>query len=313
MRPTVIRIRFVLLALLVAAAGCAGKKAVAPKPVPRLLTSRIALTIARGGNPGIELLDPAGGGFTRISPASAIDGEPAISPDGMRIAFITTAVSGQRLMTMAVDGTDRRPCGSDPTLDASGPHWSPDSRHLVFTGTTGAGRNVYTILASGDSLHPVTDDGQSTALGWSPDGARVLFVLQETVNDSTRDYLHDTEVGMGTTRTLLGPVLHTIIGADYSPDGAHITFCYEGADIGFKVEVCNADGSGRATVADANPPIEGLSAPTWSPDGSLIVFSAHITTGQDDLYSATPSGNGDAALFLNPTVSVRQPSWGPKP
>ena len=317
MRPTLARTRFVLVALLLAAVGCAGKKAaVAPRPVPRLTTPRIALTIARGGNAGIELLDPAGGGFTRLSPASANDGDPAISPDGMRIAFVTSTARGQRLMTMAVDGTDRRPCGNDSTLGVSGPHWSPDGRHIAFTGIRGftSGPDVYTVLASGDSLNQVTNDGQSYGLDWSPDGTRILFVYRQSVFDSTRDYLRDVRLGISGVRTLFGPIRLPIAGADYSPDGAHITFCYAGVpDLGYKVEVCNADGSGRTTIADGNPPLEGLSAPSWSPDGSLILFSAHIATGQDDLYSATPSSFSEAALFLDPAVTVRQPSWGPKP
>jgi Tol biopolymer transport system component len=318
MRPTPTRTGWAPLALaaLLILAGCSSRKATAPRPVPRLTTPHIALTIDHGGGPGIELLDPATNSFARLSPASAIDRDPAISPDGRRIAFVTTTTDGRRLMTMAVDGTDRRPCGSDPALDVSGPHWSPDSRHIVFTGTRGftGGPNVYTILASGDSLHPVTSDDQSYVLDWSPDGARILFVYRQTVFDSTRDYLRDVSPGAGGVRTLIGPIKLPIAGADYSPDGAHITFCYEGVvDLGYKVEVCNADGTGRTTIADGNPALEGLSAPTWSPDGSLILFSAHIASGDDDLYSATPSSFGDAALFLNPAVSVRQPSWGPKP
>lgn len=318
MRPTRTRIGCILLAnaILLVAAGCSSKKATAPRAVPRLTSSRIALTTDRSGKPGIELLDPATGSFARLSPASAIDRDPAIAPDGMTIAFVTTTANGQRLMLMAVDGTNRRPCGSDPSLDVSGPHWSPDSRYIVFTGTPGflAGPNVYSILASGDSLRPVTNDDRSLALGWSPDGARILFVRRETVFDSTRDYVLDVRLATGGVRTLLGPVKHPICGADYSPDGAHITFAYEGdPDVGYRVLVCNSDGTGMTTIADGNPPLEGLSAPTWSPDGSLILFSAHITTGEDDLYGANPSTFSDAAIFLNPSGSVQEPSWGPKP
>jgi len=306
------------LVLLFAASGCGDKSGPAPPKPPKLTSPRIAITSNRTGTGSIHLYDPTSGQVTRLSPAGIYDQQPAISPDGMRISFVSTAVSGQLLMTMAVDGSDRKACGTNTQLDASGPRWSPDSKHIAFTGvtkSTGA-RNVYTILVSGDSLRPLTSDDVSTALAWSPDGTRILYVHHEPptgIGGSPTDYLRDVYPDGNGGRTLLGPLGIAIVGADYSADGLHLAVCYEGVpNVGYRLEVCDSDGNNRVVVAESTPRLEGLSPPSWSPDGALIVFSAHIGTGSDDLYTATPAPADPQPLLAGAPIDT-QPAWGPKP
>jgi len=76
-------------------------------------------------------------GGTPVRVLSGISGEPAISPDGRRVAFIrsTLATHGEdSVMTAAVDGSGERTLAS---YGAPGIHfnriiWTPDGKYLVF-------------------------------------------------------------------------------------------------------------------------------------------------------------------------------------
>jgi Tol biopolymer transport system component len=293
--------------------GCGDDTGPGPAKVPRLTTPRIAMTSNRNGTGGIQLYDPSSGQITRLSPANAYDQDPAISPDGTRIAFVSTTSGGKVLMTMAVDGSDRKVCGTNLLLTPSSVQWSPDSRRIGFTGESSSGaRDVWIIDATGDSLRNLTSDGVSTALAWSPDGARVLYMRPDASTPGS-NLLREVQPDSGGVRTLLGPLGIMILGADYSADGLHVAFCYDrGSPTGFVIEVCNPNGSNRVRVAESNPPLEELGPPSWSPDGTLIVFSAHIGTASNDLYTATPTP-ADPQLLLGGAPIDQEPNWGPRP
>ncbi|MGE5178037.1 MAG: TolB family protein [Bacteroidota bacterium] len=296
--------------------GCGKDRVTGPPPPPQLTSPRIAFISDRSGTQGIYLLDPSTRNVVGLTPPGVYDADPAISPDGRRIAFATPVGAVNRLMTMAVDGTNRVLCGANAQFGASQPHWSPDGKRIVFTGTsyaTGAA-NVYTILATGDSLLALTSNGVSHAFAWSPDGSRILYVSRRAPDASYAfpiDTLRDVTPDGTTVRTLLVLALD-FIGADYSPDGSHIVFDYWDFSRGFSIEICDEDGASRVVAARGNPDLEGLSAPSWSPDGAAIVFSAHLSGLSGDLYTATPTP-GDPQLFLAGTAADMTPNWGPRP
>jgi dipeptidyl aminopeptidase/acylaminoacyl peptidase len=289
------------IALLIVSTGC-GKDdpAKPPPPPPRLTSPRIAFT---RGVDGIHLYDPATGTTVGLSRGFA-DEEPAISPDGRRIAFVNSSGGMSRLMTMAVNGTDRLPVLTNAQLSPGDPHWSPDSRKIVFTGTTlpSGAYNVYTILATGDSLQPLTSDGLSRAFAWSPDGSRILYAHHEPAPiDSVCDMLPS---GLG-----VRPIFRTsnLVGADYSPDGAKIILTFSNA-----VTIADADGSNAN--GQSMPDISEIEQPSWSPDGSWIVLSAHpVGGGTYDLFLTTPTPADTVQLLLGGTGNDEDPDWGPRP
>jgi Tol biopolymer transport system component len=303
-------VRPALIASAALVVGCGDDSRVEPIKPPQLTTPRIAFVSDRGGAySGIQLYDPSTGSITRLSTSG--DQDPAISPDGMRIAFVG---AGSQLMTMAVNGSDRKSCGSSLPLTVVGPCWSPDSRWIGFTGVhpiSGA-RNAYIIQVSGDSLRPLTNDSKTTALDWSPNGAGLLCVQHDVPDTLPVDYLLSIAPNGSPLGTVLGPLNVAITGADYSPDGTRIAFAYQAdPDVGYGIEICDANGANRVVVAESNPPLEGISGPSWAPDGSVLVLSAHVSTGSADLYRATTSFS-DPTVQLGGTTVEMQPDWGPK-
>ncbi|MGC2237472.1 MAG: DPP IV N-terminal domain-containing protein [Pyrinomonadaceae bacterium] len=90
--------------------------------------------------------------------------EPAWSPDGTRLAF----VSGADIWVINADGTNEQRV-TNSAVGESDPSWSPDGSKIVFT-KSGSGVSVINadgtnevVLASGK--HP----------SWSPDGTKIAF------------------------------------------------------------------------------------------------------------------------------------------
>jgi tricorn protease len=103
--------------------------------------------------------------------------DPAISPDGREIAF----VSGGDIWTVAATGGEAHLLVTHPATE-SRPLYSPDGRKLAFVSTrTGAG-NIYVLtLATGELMRLTYSDRPDSLDGWSHDGKWIYFT--SAVND----------------------------------------------------------------------------------------------------------------------------------
>ncbi len=103
--------------------------------------------------------------------------DPAISPDGHEIAF----VSGGDIWTVASAGGEAHLLVTHPATE-SRPLYSPDGTKLAFVSTrTGAG-NIYVLtLATGELMRLTYSDRPDALDGWSHDGKWIYFT--SAVND----------------------------------------------------------------------------------------------------------------------------------
>lgn len=87
----------------------------------------------------------AGGEATRITSGPAFDMQPAFSPDGSRIAFVSDRDGLNNIWTVASDGSDPEQVTDEGTRDVNSPQWSVDGeyvfvrKHFVFSRSLGAG------------------------------------------------------------------------------------------------------------------------------------------------------------------------------
>ena len=103
--------------------------------------------------------------------------EPAISPDGHEIAF----VSGGDIWTVPAKGGEAHLLVSDPATE-SRPLYSPDGTHLAFISTrTGAGDIYVLTLATGELTRLTYSDAPDQLDNWSSDGRWIYFT--SAVND----------------------------------------------------------------------------------------------------------------------------------
>ena len=111
------------------------------------LPCTIAFQSDRDGNWEIYRMEPDGSNPVNLSNDPEEDIEPAFSPDGSRIAFVSNRVvddeGGQYIYVMNADGTDIRKL---PTEDGSRhPAWSPTGEHIAYDN----GNDIFIIRSDG--------------------------------------------------------------------------------------------------------------------------------------------------------------------
>jgi hypothetical protein len=116
----------------------------------------------------------------RILPMGTRAGEPALSPDGQRVAFAGTASDGTvNIWTVNLDGTGLRRL-TDDGFRADQPAWSPDGTRIAFRTFRRGGPELWVMRADGSDPRPVVEAAWMAAEmnqdpTWSPDGTRLLF------------------------------------------------------------------------------------------------------------------------------------------
>ena len=115
-----------------------------------------------------------------------IDYEPAWSPDGQQLAFISNRNGPLKVFAMRADGSQPRQL-TRGTDEDDAPAWSPDGKHLAFVSIHEGNPDVYIMLADGSGITRLTNHpGMDIHPQWSPDGQSILW-------NSSRNARHKAE------------------------------------------------------------------------------------------------------------------------
>ncbi|HEU5235827.1 MAG TPA: hypothetical protein VFU37_01725, partial [Pyrinomonadaceae bacterium] len=114
-------------------------------------------------------------------PAQPYFTEPALSPDGSEIAF----VSGGDIWTVAATGGEAHLLVSHPATE-SRPLYSPDGRKLAFGSTRTGNGDIYILtIDTGDLKRLTFDDSNDQLDAWSDDGRWIYFSSNSRDNGGT--------------------------------------------------------------------------------------------------------------------------------
>jgi len=184
-------------------------------------------------------------------------GQPALSPDGSRVAFVVATTNLEKNTTTSLVWIDDAPV-TGGGHDAN-PTWSPDGRHLAFTSRRSEKEgestlHVMAVAAPGETRTLCSMPDGLGDLAWSPDGRSIAF----TSRTQDERYTKDSDAARSPRK--VERLFSRLNGEDWIFDRPQHIF------------VVNADAT--APPRNLTPGEFEHDDPAWLPDSSGLVVSA---------------------------------------
>jgi Tol biopolymer transport system component/SH3-like domain-containing protein len=115
----------------------------------------IAHRACLGGACGIYLTDAVSGAQQRLTTGGG-DGQPAWSPDGQKIAYISKDDGNFEIYRINLDGGNKLRLTTEPASDGL-PIWSPDGNWIAFRSDRGGAWAIWVMRPDGTDLRKIVD------------------------------------------------------------------------------------------------------------------------------------------------------------
>ena len=248
-------------------------------------------------SPAIYAKAVDGVAVTQLTADPAADVQPALSPDGTRIAFASNRGGNWDIWVVGMEGQPPIQITSGPNDDVH-PSWSPDGTQIVYSSLPQRGQWELWLA-------DVSTGGKKRFFGyglfpeWSPTGNTILFQrarergsrwfsvwTMQLINGEPR---YPTEIAASSEAALITP--------SWNGDGSQIAYSAvtpsaemdetlepmpETADIW----IVDIDGKSRVKLTDGHT---SNFSPTWSPDGRVFFTSSR--EGRETVWSLKPLGS----------------------
>jgi hypothetical protein len=141
----------------------------------------IVVASSRGGGTKFQLYSTDRSNLSqlaKLTPATdtASANDPAFSPDGSRVAFVSQRDGNPEIYVMNADGTGVTRITNDPQGDGR-PAFSADGQSLVFHSMRTAGKQqIWSVNLDGSGLTQLTKDSINLSPTVSPDGQTIAYV-----------------------------------------------------------------------------------------------------------------------------------------
>jgi TolB protein len=225
----------------------------------------------------------------------AYDDQPALSPDGKSVVFVSNRDGNNELYVIGVNGTGLRRI-TDTAYPEIDPSFSPDGRWIIYTSMAEGDKDIVRIpLAGGEPEILVTGEGDQFMARMAPDGA---LVYVENGGDEEIVLYKD-----GKKKNLSqSPGLDLM--PSFSADGDLVYFTSNrGGD--YDLFVVNRDGSALKELITLESS-EGRAA--VSPEGRYLAVASD-QDGELDIYIFSLDGEMLEQLTQNEAEDY-EPFWG---
>jgi dipeptidyl aminopeptidase/acylaminoacyl peptidase len=268
------------------------------------------------GNTDIWLVPIAGGAARQLTQSDKRDDTPRWSPDGKRLAFISSRDGTPQVWILEVANGEARKLTSIST-GADGVIWSHDGAHLAFTS------DVYPDCRD-DACNAQRDKAAEASKVKAKIFDHLLYRHWTAWKDGKRTHIFVVAAAGGTLRDLTpgdfdappfslgGPTDY-----DFSPDGKELCFTrntdkVEAISTNMDLWTVAVEG-GQPTKITTNPAYDG--SPLYSPDGKYIAYRAQRRPGFEsdrfELLLYDRAAKTSRSITANLDRSVSGMAWAP--
>ena len=237
-------------------------------------TASIVFTSTRDGNKEIYVMNSDGSREINLTRNRADDFDPAWSPDGKQILFVSDRDGVRDLYLMDADGKNiQRVFGKKAHREQ--PAWSPDGKMIVYIEPEEHALMTYSIRGGSEKRLGWIDRKRGHP-AWSPDGTEIAYDWAGSASIRLINLKTDT------ITVLLPNRKFAMWHPAWAPTGNRVVFAglkwpknHVGPlRIDDKMTLYVADRGGAWVKEIVKEPV--VSHPTWSPDGSEILYEKPV-------------------------------------
>ncbi|MGC1106522.1 MAG: LpqB family beta-propeller domain-containing protein, partial [Candidatus Acidiferrales bacterium] len=262
--------------------------------------------------------------FSAVTNFAGVQAQPALSPDGRSVAFVSNRDGNYNIYVGLVQGGNLVQITRDPNLK-SRPAWSPDGSTIAYARLNESGIwDVWEVPALGGTPRRMILNAADPA--WSPDGHSLAY---KNMADGA---LWISGISGENPRQAV-PAQSSWADAEprFSPDGRQLAFVLQTTGPYGELDVADVvSGKARQLTHDHALAL----SPAWSPDGRFIYFASsrggtmniweisaaggvpqQITAGQGDDAQLDVSSDGKRIVFSTwrENINIAQLDLGVKP
>ncbi len=228
------------------------------------------------------------------------------SPDGKKLAFgagkLTSTNSGD-IWTINIEDNKITKLTSNPEYNDREPIWSPNGSEIAFisTGRDEVPGSIWTIPSHGGTAKQLNANIKNVwAPAWSPDGSKIAYCSQP-VNTLYIYSLADSSLRRGPLQitSLRYATPHWL------PDGNSIVMNTDNKKLSTKINVVSLQDFQTQSLVDVQ--YSNLTAPTWSPDNSKIIFQ----NDRSELLAVSIEGGELESIIKGYPYDLRNPAISP--
>jgi len=276
---------------------------------------QIAFASNRSGAPQIFIMDADGSHPQQVTNMADGACQPAWSPDGLRIVFITPCLErtdlypDSSLFIVNADGSGLTglPTAAGGDFD---PAWSPDGGRIAFTSLRDGYTQIY-VLNMADlavtHLNETNSDIQARQPAWSPAGTQIVYTVRRL---GVLQIWVMSDAGRGATQLVRRGIELWDSLPDWSPDGQTILFSESRGKqaLGWLMFIRydeRQDNDASAVVVNGMYAMDAA----YLPDGLWIAFESSDGVNYD-IYVMGVDGKGRVRLTTDPALDF-DPAWRP--
>ncbi len=251
------------------------------------------------GNRAVPVLQP--GQMAQLTFDPGLELDPAISPDGKWVAYVSGPFGAKHIFLRQVSGGPAVDLTAELSGDHRWPKWSPDGTEIMFQ----AGGAIYVIPALGAVRPRIVFDRPSRGVegtvdvvpgarsaAWSPDGDQIAYTVGDTIFVASSD-------GSGSRPAAVDFHPHSL---QWSPDGSRLVYVSGNASYVLGTALlANGAPSVIRVLSLSDGSVDTLTdqewvqqSPLWLPSGSGLLYISN-EGGVRDVYELRLGASGDPA------------------